>query len=524
MSEAEPGRTCPLHYHYGPAVFADAPARRSELLYVVRGLYGNLPALQQLLALFEQETGPRRLVFNGDFNWFNIEPALFEAVNTQVLQHDALRGNVETELAGDDSAAGLAQARRHGLEQGGVHIDAIALDSTTPEWRAAFLRQWPAGSDAHAWLPKARPHACGLAECKAAPALTIEAGSPQHLQSPNMQETPPSPPTEPQAEPAAADEAAAQPSAESVAAPAAQTPVAAVESVAADAPAPEAAAAPKPADLPPAECGALLAQHFPALFGAGRALPIKLRVQADIQQRVPGVFSRKSLSIFLHRHTTSTPYIKALLASPHRFDLDGQPAGEVAEEHRAAASAELERRQAIAQARRAADREALNAARRNAPRAAPAGATGKPVKPDAPGRGSDNAPGRGHPPHHGAGGARPDTRPGRSPDRSTGQPPRPARAEGRREDRRPPKPAPETARPPRSAASEPASSEPTAPLSPEQAAEQEARRSRAAVLRAFETTTLTRANFCALKGMSDAALEAILVQARADRGPVKKGA
>jgi ProP effector len=55
-------------------------------------------------------------------------------------------------------------------------------------------------------------------------------------------------------------------------------------------------------------------------------------------------------------------------------------------------------------------------------------------------------------------------------------------------------------------------------LTPEQAAELEARRSRANVLRAFETTTLTRSNFCALKGMTDAALEAVLVQARADRG------
>lgn len=296
MSEAEPGRTCPLHYHYGPAVFADAPVTRSELLYVVGGLYGNLPALQQVLALFALETGPKRLVFNGDFNWFNIEPALFEDINTQVLQHDALRGNVETELAGDDSAAGCgcaypawvgdgvvqrsnrilqrlratargfptltqrlarlpmwarhdvgplrlaivhgdaqslagwgfaqehlqdaahratvrgwfaaaqvdafacshtclpvfhglprsgrapalvlnngatgmpnfrgdtaglftriglrpfagpAAGRRHGLVQDGVHIDAIAVDSTTPGWQAAFLRQWPAGSDAH---------------------------------------------------------------------------------------------------------------------------------------------------------------------------------------------------------------------------------------------------------------------------------------------------------------------------------------------------------------------------------------
>ncbi|MBL8312531.1 MAG: prop effector ProQ [Rubrivivax sp.] len=264
---------------------------------------------------------------------------------------------------------------------------------------------------------------------------------------------------------------------------------------------------PKPADLPPAECGALLAQHFPALFGAGHALPIKLRVQADIQQRVPGVFSRKSLSIFLHRYTTSTPYIKALLNAPQRFDLDGQPAGEVAEEHRAAAAAELDRRQAIVQARRAAEREAHIVARRAA-RQAPAagGAAGSASAPAA-----ESAPGPQRPPRGAAGAG--------SLRRSAGQP------QGRRADGRPtaPKPQHQTPRPPRAQRPEapPTEAPPTAPaepLTPEQAAEREARRSRAAVLRAYETTTLTRANFCALKGISDAALEAILVQARAEQG------
>ncbi len=55
------------------------------------------------------------------------------------------------------------------------------------------------------------------------------------------------------------------------------------------------------------------------------------------------------------------------------------------------------------------------------------------------------------------------------------------------------------------------------PLTPEQLAENDARRSRSQLLRAFETTTLTRANFCALKGMKDEALEALLVQARGER-------
>jgi ProP effector len=316
-----------------------------------------------------------------------------------------------------------------------------------------------------------------------------------------MPETPPSPSTEPVVEPAA-------PATEPVLEPAAPADATAEPSP------------PKPADLPPAECGALLAQHFPALFGAGRALPIKLRVQADIQQRVPGVFSRKSLSIFLHRHTTSTPYIKALLNAPHRFDLDGQPAGEVAEEHRAAAAAELDRRQAIVQARRAAEREAHNAARRAAqPAPAAAGAASS-----APATDAEAAPGPQRPPR-GPAGARPPRRsPGQPQNEAPGQP------QGRRADSRPPKPKPrpqhDAPRPPRTQRPEPPRAEnlpsapaaPAEPLTPEQATELEARRSRAAVLRAYETTTLTRANFCALKGMSDAALEAILVQARAERG------
>ena len=342
-----------------------------------------------------------------------------------------------------------------------------------------------------------------------------------------MQETPPSSETEPTTD-AAAPVNHAPPGGEPAPAEATQATAdapadAAVETGAApeqDAPASPAAtpAAAKPADLPPAACGALLAQHFPALFAAGTVLPIKLRVQADIQERVPGVFSRKSLSIFLHRHTTSTPYIRALLSATHRYDLDGQPAGEVAEEHRAAATAELERRQAIVQARRLAEREAQNAARRAAQRAAPAAS----AAPDSGEAGPLQAPGARTPPGprraaRGPVAARPDRRP---PGGSEGRPE--GRPTGRREERRPPKPAPESRppRPPRDAvpASGPAQTEAAAPLTPEQAAEQQARRNRAALLRAFETTTLTRANFCALKGMKDAALEALLVQARAERG------
>lgn len=111
----------------------------------------------------------------------------------------------------------------------------------------------------------------------------------------------------------------------------------------------EAAAPPAPAvpELSPAACAQQLAERFPALFAAKPPKPLKLRIQADIQQRAPGVFTRKSLSIFLHRYTTGNAYLQALTRETGRYDLDGQAAGEVAAEHREAAAAELARRRAL---------------------------------------------------------------------------------------------------------------------------------------------------------------------------------
>ena len=101
-----PGRSCPLGYRYDPSVFRAAAEVRCEVLYVVGGLYGNEPALDAVIEAFEREPGARRLVFNGDFNWFDIDPRSFRRVNERVLEHDALRGNVESELAATDDDAG----------------------------------------------------------------------------------------------------------------------------------------------------------------------------------------------------------------------------------------------------------------------------------------------------------------------------------------------------------------------------------------------------------------------------------
>lgn len=115
-----------------------------------------------------------------------------------------------------------------------------------------------------------------------------------------------------------------------------------------DTPHTEPAPASAPADAPKPvregeAAGQLLKQLFPALF-AGAPKPIKLRIQSDIEARAPGRFTRQALTAFLRRHTGTTAYLNALLRASNRFDLDGQPAGELSAEHRAAAEQALKER------------------------------------------------------------------------------------------------------------------------------------------------------------------------------------
>jgi len=310
--------------------------------------------------------------------------------------------------------------------------------------------------------------------------------------------------------------------------PAPDTPIEAAQA------APSVAAAPAPQREPSvADTARLLAEHFPALFGAGVIKPIKLRIQADIHQRAPGVFSRKALSIVLHRHTTSTPYLKALVAAPTRFDLDGEPAGEIAEEHRQAAREEVERRRAIVAARRAAEAQArgprparpahaprnvqdqgnADAAGEAATTSGPASADGAPAQPrqergPRPRREGQAKRGAGREGARDAGqrqgqlGRRGPDRPARPPQAQ--QPPRPAHHDLRSEAPR--------ARP-----------HPEGPLAAAPAAlpEDPARRERALLLRTYEASSLTKANFCVLKRITEAELDAQLALARQERGPAR---
>ena len=125
---------------------------------------------------------------------------------------------------------------------------------------------------------------------------------------------------------------------------------------------PESAPAPAPQAPAPAPAASVadvtaeLKALFPALF-TGKPKPVKLRIQADIQERAPGKFSKAQLSAFLRRHTGSTGYLIALTQAKTRFDLDGQPAGEITEEHLTAAREELARRKGLQQERQQADQE-----------------------------------------------------------------------------------------------------------------------------------------------------------------------
>ena len=107
--DQRPGRTCPVSYRYSPRVFARAPGIEAHTLYVAGGLYGNVEALDALLEMVAAEPGAA-LAFNGDFHWFDVASAEFERVGRTVLSHYALRGNVETEIAGEESGAGCGCA------------------------------------------------------------------------------------------------------------------------------------------------------------------------------------------------------------------------------------------------------------------------------------------------------------------------------------------------------------------------------------------------------------------------------
>jgi hypothetical protein len=124
-----PGRTCPADYRYDPAVLARPADITADVLYVVGGLYGNLAALDAVEQLAHAERASAAIVFNGDFHWFDAEPAWFAEIECGVMRHTALRGNIETEVARpNDVGAGCGCAYPESVDDGTVCRSNTILD------------------------------------------------------------------------------------------------------------------------------------------------------------------------------------------------------------------------------------------------------------------------------------------------------------------------------------------------------------------------------------------------------------
>lgn len=120
LSPGAAGRVCPLRYRYGPAAIAQAKERAATTLYVVGGLYGNVPALDAVERMARMEPEAPTLCFNGDFNWFNVDDHTFAEINLRVLANDAILGNVEAELNSPQDDAGCGCAYPESVDSGVV--------------------------------------------------------------------------------------------------------------------------------------------------------------------------------------------------------------------------------------------------------------------------------------------------------------------------------------------------------------------------------------------------------------------
>ncbi|EEQ2043567.1 ProQ/FinO family protein [Escherichia coli] len=87
-----------------------------------------------------------------------------------------------------------------------------------------------------------------------------------------------------------------------------------------------------------------LAEYWPELFGAENIKPLKAGVIHDMLQDAKArelAIGHGVLRGALTSHLHTTRYLKAIIAGGPRYDLNGQPCGEVTEKEKAAASEQL---------------------------------------------------------------------------------------------------------------------------------------------------------------------------------------
>ena len=94
---------CPLAYRLGASALRVAPTvRASSTLYAVGGLYGNALALAAIRERAARERADPTIIFNGDFNFFNIDPVWWIDLNTTIRdEYIATAGNVEVEMSAE---------------------------------------------------------------------------------------------------------------------------------------------------------------------------------------------------------------------------------------------------------------------------------------------------------------------------------------------------------------------------------------------------------------------------------------
>ncbi len=108
---------------------------------------------------------------------------------------------------------------------------------------------------------------------------------------------------------------------------------------------------------------AFLAERFPHCFSAeGEARPLKIGIFQDLVDRVAGEMnlSKTQLRSALRLYTSSWRYLYGVKPGATRVDLDGNPCGELDEQHVEHARKQLEEAKARVQAQRA-EQQAKNA-------------------------------------------------------------------------------------------------------------------------------------------------------------------
>ncbi|ECL1305691.1 RNA chaperone ProQ [Salmonella enterica] len=101
---------------------------------------------------------------------------------------------------------------------------------------------------------------------------------------------------------------------------------------------------------------AFLAERFPHCFSAeGEARPLKIGIFQDLVERVGGEMnlSKTQLRSALRLYTSSWRYLYGVKPGATRVDLDGNPCGELEEQHVGHARKQLEEAKARVQAQRA---------------------------------------------------------------------------------------------------------------------------------------------------------------------------